>query len=135
MRKASHSLALVAILGLVGCGGPYVPVEGKIVYGDGSAAKELKEGTVEFEAVDQKISARGGIDAEGRFRMTTERSGDGCVPGKHRVVVTHRPSYADQPVPQVIRPKYRAFETSGLEVVIEAGKFVELKVERIKGSR
>jgi len=132
MRKASHSLALVAILGLVGCGGPYVPVEGKIVYGDGSAAKELKEGTVEFEAVDQKISARGGIDAEGRFRMTTERSGDGCVPGKHRVVVTSKMEPGDKPTPVIILPKYARFETSGLEVIVESGKPVELKVERAK---
>ena len=40
-----------------------------------------------FTPPEQTFSAVGAIDAEGRFRLTSERPNDGVPPGHHRVLV------------------------------------------------
>lgn len=133
MNKAMCRVGFgLMLLLVVGCGSRYVPVSGTVVYPDGTPARELKGGAVEFQAVDEPISARGSIDEEGRFTITTENPGDGALPGKHKVVVTPPPNYLDAPRPMLLDPKYGQYETSKLEVVVESGKALQITVERPK---
>ncbi len=128
----SHCPKAVVMLlaGFAGCGGPTLcPVEGKIVYTDGTPAKDLEGYTVTFESVDQAatelrpgISAWGVVEADGTFRIGTYQPGDGVVPGRHRVAICPPPSEADQPPPPPAIPlKYANFDTSGLQVDILPG--------------
>jgi|YNPMSStandDraft_1061717.scaffolds.fasta_scaffold34552_2 hypothetical protein len=131
---------LWAAVGLIGCGGPTLcPVQGRIMYTDGTPAKELAGYTVTFESVDQAatadkpgISGWGEVKSDGTFQISTYRPGDGAVPGRHRVAINPPPSLSDEPpTPPVIPLKYASFETSGLEVQIAPGpNDVTLTVQR-----
>src|SRR5262245_11755733 len=81
-------LAAFLLLSFASCGGPRLyPVAGRVVWEDGSAARELSGGLVAFESVEARMGARGEIDADGAFRVSTSRSGDGALEGRHRVLV------------------------------------------------
>jgi hypothetical protein len=113
----------VMLAGLAGCGGGQIyPVRGQIQYReDGAPAKDLAGGTVEFQSDEAMKSARGGIDADGRFELSTERPGDGAVLGKHKVLIV--PPEGDSPEARrkhLLDPKYSRYETSGLEATVEA---------------
>ena len=109
---------------LTGCGGePIYPVQGRVVWKEtGAPAKELQGGSVEFESEggEKVASARGDIDAEGNFRLTTKTPGDGAFVGKHKVVVAPPEANTDLPQPKVLAPKYRRPDTSGLTATVEA---------------
>jgi hypothetical protein len=118
-------LAALLLGGLVGCGGPRLyPVAGRLVWEDGSPAKELAGGLVVLEAVDAPMGARGDIEADGTFRVMTSRPGDGAREGRHRVLIeARRLSEGElagrrEPSP-VLDPRQGSFETSGLEVNVE----------------
>ena len=127
--------ALVAAVGVAvgGCGAktpPTYPVEGKVVFADGSP---LSGGLVEFESVPAEgmpVNARGIIQSDGSFRLTTYAEGDGALAGKHRaIVVGPRPiasQYDDEsnqppPKPPVDR-RFESYTTSGLEFTVTEGK-------------
>src|SRR5688572_19131763 len=80
-------LVAAALLPLAGCGTKMYPVHGKVVWEDGTEARELANGMVVCESVDGTASARGAIGADGSFRMSSAKPGDGVVLGKHRVAV------------------------------------------------
>lgn len=110
---------------LAGCGrGGFSPVRGRLVYPDGSPVREMKDAQVVFEGVgpDGKgYSAAGTLDAEGRFTLTTEKAGDGAVPGKNKVLVAPYVPNPERPPPKVLDPKFEAFATSGLEADVVPG--------------
>jgi hypothetical protein len=84
-------------------------------------------GTVEFKSQMHGIQARGDIQPDGTFTLSTYEPNDGAVAGKHDVVVVQlvvvekaanfRPSLLG-----VIHPKYGAYSTSGLSFDIEKDK-------------
>lgn len=118
-----------------GCGGPSIyPVHGRVVDMNGEVIKELTNGAVEFECIDAPMSANSPIDADGKFRLSTKRPGDGAHVGKHKVVIT-RPYFGpDKPAPFAIDPKYERPDTSSLVVTVEPkDNDVTLKVERYRG--
>lgn len=120
MRKLS-SLFVLVLAALSGCGSGMYPVEGKLVWQDGSPVKELAEGMVVFEKTDAPLSARGEIQPDGTFRLTTRTRNDGAPLGKYRVVLTE-PGLPDTdrvPAPKA-HPKYQLPATSGLEFTVEA---------------
>lgn len=80
--------ALLFIAALSGCGssGPY-PVEGKVVWRDGTPARELAGSHVIFDLPEKQTSARGIIQADGSFRLTTQKENDGALPGKYKVLI------------------------------------------------
>jgi hypothetical protein len=106
-------------------------VRGLVRYTDG---KLLRDGTVEFEVMDRKnpMTATGDIQPDGTFELGTFEMADGAVAGRHRVVVIadqNDASRHERPwlLPTVkLHPKYRAFDTSGLqyEVKPESNHFV-----------
>jgi hypothetical protein len=115
-------LWLAAALAVAGCSGgklPTAPVEGKVLY----KGKPLEFGAVLFQA-DAGPPARGTIQADGTFRLSTYGAGDGAVLGVHRVQITcfesQRPgvtveSKGEQGVGQSLIPaKYTRYDSSGL---------------------
>jgi hypothetical protein len=77
---------LTALLG--GCRGSGIyPVEGKVNWTDGSPAKELAGSHVIFDLPEKKTSARGIIEADGSFRLTTKKPNDGATVGDYKVLL------------------------------------------------
>ena len=64
--------------------GATVPVKGKVTY----KGKPLTEGEIVFEPDNSGREAHGSIQPDGSFELTTFKTGDGAVPGTHRVAVT-----------------------------------------------
>lgn len=122
-----------------GCGdsaGPY-PVQGKVVFENGQPAKELAGYGIMFESAEEingrKVSGSGVVDAEGNFTVGTLKADDGAMVGRYYVAITPPIPEGDAPPPkQIIQTRYSRFETSGLEVVIEAKtNLPELRVQRV----
>jgi hypothetical protein len=92
-RLRSVQPRIVAVLVLVpsallyGCGSGLYPVEGKVVWQDGAPAKELERSFVIFDLPEKQTSARGTIQADGTFRLTTNKLNDGALPGEYKVMV------------------------------------------------
>jgi len=128
-------LALLVPASLAGCGSGKYPVHGKIVWADGAPAKELDGSLVIFESTSAPFCARGEIQGDGSFRLTTERPEDGVPPGPYRVLISQlRPDDDVRPRPPLpMDERFEAFDTSGLKYTVEAGKNEPvLKVERKK---
>ncbi|PQO41574.1 hypothetical protein [Blastopirellula marina] len=136
-RRAALLVSSLLLLGFaVGCSNGTYPVHGSIVYPDGTPAKELSGGAVELDSLEQEISARGSIDDEGKFIISTYEAEDGAVPGKHRVLIISRQAIGDETVGRVIDGKYQSFETSGLELEVTPGTNTPtFTVERAKSKR
>lgn len=120
------------VVGFVGCGpkgtrGDLVPVSGRVFLDD----EPLKFGTVIFQPSSGQ-PARGVIDAEGKFVLSTFHRDDGAKVGKHNVRVlcysnqdpkgpTKGEIKGDSLGDLLIPAKYTNFSTSGLEVFVVAG--------------
>jgi len=130
----------VLSLVLSGCGGAgFTPVKGKLVYPDGSPVTDMTDAQVVFEGVgaDGKgYSAAGTIDANGEFILTSEKTGDGAVPGKNKVIVAPYVPNPEQPPPKILDPRFESFATSGLEaeVTTSGPNDFTFTVERVKSS-
>ena len=133
-KRAYHRtcLALLALASLIGCSGgqPTYHASGRVTFSDG---QPLEGGVVEFRSLDSQpsVSARGFIQADGTFQLTTFLTDDGAVEGKHQVLVSpKRPgSVTDRrmgarrdPVVAEFKPiiddKFQRFETSGLTFTV-----------------
>ena len=123
----------------IGCeqSGPVVyPVRGVVVYPNGSP---FQGGSVEFEALEGEWkghNARGAIQDDGSFILTTEKQGDGAVGGRQRAIIREPyPSRINTPDSKAlprrsIHTKYSNYHTSGLEFTIVEGEN-ELRIEVI----
>jgi hypothetical protein len=100
--------------------------------------KPLDGGAVLFESIEpgghrsggvvggRRYTARGTIDGQGRYRLSTFGRYDGAVAGRHRAVVlpdlsqmTDNPNAP--PLPITVPVKYSALETTDLEYEVEPG--------------
>ena len=106
---------------------PTYPVSGKVVFEDGKPL--TTGGLVLLESVVTEglpVNARGTINADGTFELTTFEDGDGAVAGKHQMLVRARRDNDDllkrgiAPRP-IIDPPLEGFDTSGLEYTVEEG--------------
>jgi hypothetical protein len=125
-------LAITVVLpGLSGCGGPRLyPVHGKVTWENGAEARELVGGMVICESVDGQVGARGDIEQDGSFQLSTYKPADGVLPGKYRVAVVEY-SPKEPPPPPIIDRAFSRVEGSGLEINVERTKNeVTLKVRR-----
>mgnify|MGYP001827258686 CR=1 FL=1 len=77
---------MVALCGTWGCSRlpRTYPAGGQVRFADG---EPLKSGRVEFKSQDHPYVARGTIDPEGHFQLTTFKEHDGAIAGKHKVIV------------------------------------------------
>jgi hypothetical protein len=89
-ESAIRVLLLGMCLGacLTGCGGSGIhPVEGKVVWKDGTPAKELAGAQVIFDLPEKQTSARGTVQPDGTFRLTTKQPNDGALEGDYKVMI------------------------------------------------
>jgi hypothetical protein len=133
-------LALLPLVGANGCGSGRYPVAGKVVWADGTPAKELVGGMVICESTGVPVGARGEIKEDGSFQLVTERPGDGATPGRYRVLISQpRPDDSLRPRPPLpMDTRFEDFKTSGLEFTVEPRRNEPvLKVQRNtkKGAR
>jgi len=119
---------VLAALAIAGCGGSRlktVPVEGKLAY----KGEALKFGSVLFQP-EHGPPARGEIQPDGTFRLSTFGTNDGAVLGTHRVQIACNESQdpnAPPPNPDVevargeslIPEKYSNYATSGITFEVE----------------
>jgi hypothetical protein len=109
-----------------------------VVYGDGSPCPG---GVIEFESTSAAgkggpVNARGVIQRDGTFRLTTFEPYDGAVPGVHRVMVRqprleYEPWEGNPPPKSEIAERFASYETSGLTFTVEEkANQCELVVER-----
>lgn len=119
---------MMTLIGLLGCNKSKTsvyPVSGEVVFANGTP---LTGGVVELRSIDSDANARGFIEEDGTFELTTYKSGDGAVQGEYQVLV-------QPPLPQTrdvdelnrrgllksdIDPKYQKYETSGLSFKVTA---------------
>lgn len=132
----SMKVAVCALLAVVTCGcsghldgAPQVdcvPVSGRVTYG----GQPLVNYRVTFVPVDGRRAATGVTDADGKFVLSTNQSGDGAPPGECKVAVSWEgppisdtggqdapiENPKDMPAPPVkLPPKYSDPEQSGIK--------------------
>lgn len=127
----------ILLLLFAGCGPKYYPVEGKVVWSDGTPAKELQGSQVVFESAELKLSARGSVGAEGNFTMTTINPDDGIPAGNYKVAIIEMRKNANTEgttlAPGLLDPKYYDLPTSGLTATVSNGRNpITLTVDRAK---
>lgn len=110
---------------VMGCssGSGRVPASGQVLI-DG---KPLTTGTVMVAPTDDR-PAFGKLDSEGRFTLTTEDEGDGCIVGTHRVTVTATEMVDPNHVRHLIPAHYADLAYSDLTVTVD-GPTEELSIE------
>ena len=121
----------VVVAPLAGCGyrrPKRVAVSGRVLI-DGKPLVAATKGYTHVQLVPADARpAYGKIDSEGRFRLTTYEGEDGCVPGKHTVVVTAYEQIGPAACRWLVPKKYRHFRTSDKTVTID-GPTDSLQIE------
>lgn len=134
------SALLLAPWTLAGCGSNVktVPVSGKVKYTDGTP---VTKGVIVFQNSSQpSIEARGVIQPDGSFTLTTETEGDGAPPGTYKVYFADSGSNEalednpntpqDESLPQpLFGQQYMSPDTSGItKEVTGASNFDDIQV-------
>ena len=126
MIRSAHAgrfeLVLIASLAATGCGNNVatVPVSGSVVFRDGTSPQF---GSVELESDDRQFTAKGKIERDGSFVLSTFQNGDGAVVGKHRaivmqLVISDGVSKTQHHHGHTVHPKHAKYETSGLQAEV-----------------
>ena len=135
----AHLITLATLVSGAGCGqqqpAPTFPVTGRVVFADGTPL--ASGGTIHLEAVDgYPYNARGAIQKDGTFQLSTFGELDGAVLGKHQAMVQAKRDTTDWTergiVPRpVIDERFENYDTSGLEYNIEeSNNELDVVVER-----
>jgi hypothetical protein len=122
LRGWATALAVSLTLSVAGCGAGKHPVRGTVTLENDTP---LTRGLVIFERVDggPPVTARGDIQADGRYELSTERAGDGVPPGRYKVAINPLDT-SDVPDELKALPfdvKYLNLSTSGLECEVKSG--------------
>src|SRR5262245_2016811 len=106
--------AVLVLFVACGCDGQtYFPVTGKVTHKDGSP---VTAGTVIFEPVNQKISARGEIQSDGSFQLGTNTNSDGAMEGEYKVLISPPPLPEEgKRLRSPIAAKYQSLESTPLK--------------------
>jgi hypothetical protein len=137
LRFRSATIVTILLVCLAGCrrGPKIVPVSGKVLYKGNS----LTSGVVMFQP-DSGPLARGTIEPDGSFRLTTKTAGDGCTVGRCQIRVActepqsedawARAAEVEPPTAKSLIPRrYAHFGSSGLvEEVREGGGPIVLEL-------
>lgn len=116
---------LLVLLAMVGCNSsttPTYPVQGRIEFEDGSP---VRTGFIETYSHDLKINARGKINQDGTFTLSTFSEDDGAVVGMHDVIVTQflghemAPQIKHDHAVEAVATKHADYATSGLSLTVE----------------
>lgn len=137
--KAMQIVGTIALLVATGCSSsevPTIPVKGTVTLQDGTA---VQTGTVEFNAIEGDWTARGTIQPDGTFYLSTFSDGDGAVPGTHDAVVVQLIATEDLPLHQhdhgpTVDPKYAHYDRSGLQYTVkpDGENHITIQVDPVK---
>src|SRR5437764_1356216 len=120
------------LVAVTGCGAGLQPVRGTVKLPDGKPAagsQVVFEGGLE----GKKVSARGDVQSDGSFELSTYKPGDGVPPGKYKVQVNPPPMVnAEAAYVSPFNAKYSNFETSGLEFEVKSGQRSEFPIQVTK---
>src|SRR5689334_4598200 len=87
-RWLQFSLVLLVGAASLGCSGSGVyPVEGQVTWKDGRPAGDIAGSLIFFESAEKKTTSRGSIQADGSFKLTTNKENDGAPAGEHTVLL------------------------------------------------
>jgi len=129
MNKIAFGFLLVLF---AGCGSGMQPVRGKVTLPDGKPAAGSQV-VFESEQEGKKISARGDVQGDGTFELSTFKPGDGVPPGKYKVQVNPPPMVnAEGPYISPFNAKYSNFNTSGLEFEVKRGATNDFPIQVTK---
>lgn len=132
-------LAICGILLSIGCNRnpPTYPVKGRVHFPSGSP---VRMGTIEAKSRDLAINARGVINSDGTFELSTFTPGDGAVAGWHDCVVVQLVMHAEELNAKistfgVVDPKHNSYGSSGLsfEVSDTQPNSIDLEVSPFRG--
>ena len=141
-RWCGMALAPLCAAFLSGCAGSGIyPVEGKVVWKDGTPATELAGSHVIFDNPEKRTSSRGIIQANGTFGLTTRNADDGAPAGDYKVMIIEAnrqtvPSTTDegdatQLMPGAMDSRYSDPSTTDLHATITRGtNQITLTVDR-----
>lgn len=132
-------LVLLLLASAAGCSDGRLktyPVHGRVLFPSGSP---VHVGTVELKSRDHGVQARGSIDGEGKFKLSTYSDGDGAVAGVHDCVVVQFVMTEEMPDMKpsalgVVHPRFASYSTSGLTVEVKADPANDIKLE-VEGVR
>ena len=133
LERAAATIAMLT-MGLAGCAKsdqlPTYRASGQVVFPDG---KPLGGGTIVFESRDHPVTARGVIESDGSFRLSTYDQGDGAVAGPHRAAVSPAMDMTvdrdEVRMPLVVHPRYTDIDRSGLEFEVSSEGPNEFEVQ------
>ena len=133
------ALAPLVII-LSGCSGSGIyPVQGQVTWNDGSPAKEIAGSLIMFEQAEKHMSARGQIQPDGSFRLTSVKENDGATTGEHTVLIIEvGRKHLGGPDSTLLAPgkidiRYSSPSTSDLRATVKPGKNqITLAVDRAK---
>jgi len=139
-------MALMCLLvsGFAGCG-ENIGLRGKVTFSD--TKEPLPCGEIHFTT--ESFLARAAIQPDGTYTVGTEKQGDGLPPGTYQIVIVNavkggeeptepatmdsRGMPASTPAKQLIDPKYKNKETSGLTLTVDKStKVFDFAVDRFK---
>jgi hypothetical protein len=130
-KRTFIAAAACCLLLMAGCGEGNLPtheVVGTVEFSDGAKAKF---GDIEFYSAEFKINARGKVNRDGTFTVSTFEKGDGAVAGHHEIVIMQqvgnyllakRDSKIKHDHGSLIDKKYFDYRTSGLSCEVSEGK-------------
>lgn len=130
--KAIYPAACILGWMLVGCNRnpPTYPVVGKVQFPSGAS---VRMGTVETKSRDLGIIARGKINSDGTFSLTTFHPDDGAVSGTHDCVVVQLVIAEELGKTGttfgVVDPRHNSYHSSGLTMEILPDKINEVTLE------
>ncbi|MGB1929742.1 MAG: hypothetical protein ACPHO8_10555 [Mariniblastus sp.] len=123
-------LLFIGLSQVLGCGSNQVPthaIEGIVEFEDGSP---LKFGNIEFYSPEHKLNARGKINRDGTFTVSTYSENDGAVAGKQQIAILQiSGNYLTEKLNDqinhdhghLIDQAHGDYRTSGLEFIVEPG--------------
>ena len=126
------AIAVACPLCFSGCGsssGPDItPVHGKVTL-DGAS---LATGMVYF-VPESGRGAKGKVQEDGSFTLSTFGNGDGAVVGRHKVFIVATEGEvafeSDEPMKSLVPERYTSPETSGFEIEVKVGEMNEVFLE------
>jgi hypothetical protein len=101
----AFSCLLLSCIVLAGCGPSRpatAPVSGRVTY----AGKPVGVGQIMFQPEEGR-PALGSLGADGRYTLTTFKSGDGAPLGKHRVMIEAKQEVGGSPPPKSRLEEFR----------------------------
>jgi hypothetical protein len=130
MRGGGFFFLIVAV-SLAGCGPrsvtlmATVPVKGKVLLADG---EPVRAGRVTFVPKDADMGGAepfGDLQKDGTFVLSTQKQGDGAVPGRYVVYIDpidYRSASPKKLTANPVPERYRRSATSDLVVEVRAGE-------------